>query len=105
MQSSSRASWSDVIKKEAKGMNDFSFGEVHSVEPEFVYTEKGTISKHRYYLPKYLVRGFDGHTVWFNISESRAESEFKRDSPPNADEYVKYRPTTVVVETDSIPLI
>jgi hypothetical protein len=105
MQSSSRASWSDVIKKEAKGMNDFSFGEVHSVEPEFVYTEKGSISKHRYYLPRYLVRGFDGHTVSFNISESQAESEFKRDSPPNADEYAKYRPTAVVVETDSIPLI
>jgi hypothetical protein len=105
MQPSTRVSWSEVVKKEAKGMNDFSFGEVHSIGPDFIYTEKGTVTKHRYYLPKYLVRGFDGDTLWFNISESQAESEFKRDSPPNANEYVRYRPTTIVAETDTVPMI
>src|ERR1019366_7959617 len=103
---SSRVSWNDVIKKDAKGVNDFAFGEVQSIGPDFIYTEKGTISKHKYYLPKYLVRGYDGHTLWFNISENQADTEFKRDTAPSATDYVRYRPATgVVVDTDTVPMI
>ncbi len=99
--------WNGVIKKEAKGLNDFSFGEVQSVGPDFVYTEKGAISKHKYYLPKYLVRRYDGSTLWFNISEGQAETEFKRDNPPRSNEYVRYRSTTTtgVDYYDTVPSI
>jgi hypothetical protein len=103
---SSRISWNDMIKKEAKGMSNASFGDVRSVGPDFVYTEKGTVSKSKYYLPKYLVRGFDGKTLWFNITEGQAEAEFKRDMPPSANEYERYgQATGADVDVDTVPAI
>ena len=88
-----RFGWNDMIKKEAKGLNDFSLGEVQEVGTNYIVTMKGTISKHKYFIPKYLVRGFDGHTLWFNVTEDQAETEFKRETPPTADEYNRYRTT------------
>jgi len=104
MQSSS-ISWNEAIKKEAKGLSDFSLGEVQSVGNGFIVTEKGTISRHHYYLPKYLVRGFDGKTVWFNITENQADTEFKRDSPPMANEYARYNstPATMTDFENTVP--
>ena len=32
--------WDDILKKEARGMNDYDLGEVHEVEPEIVVTKK-----------------------------------------------------------------
>jgi hypothetical protein len=96
MQTSS-INWNEAIKKEAKGLSDFSLGEVQSVGDGYVVTEKGTTSRHHYYLPKYLVRGFDGKTVWFNITESQADTEFKRESPPMANEYARYNTSTATM--------
>ena len=104
MQSSS-ISWNEAIKKEAKGLSDFSLGEVQSVGNGFIVTEKGTISRHHYCLPNYLVRGFDGKTVWFNITENQADTEFKRDSPPMANEYARYNstPATMTDFENTVP--
>ena len=97
--------WNDVIKKEVKGMNDFSLGEVQAVGPSFVITEKGRVSKEKYYIPKYLVRGFDGKTLWFNVSEGQAETEFKRENPPTMSEYNKFRTTAAGTYVDRVPSI
>jgi hypothetical protein len=98
--------WTDVVKKEAKGLNDFSLGEVQEVGTSFILTQKGTITKSKYYIPKYLVRGFDGHTLWFNVSETQAETEFKRDTPPGTDEYSRYRTTGMPSDVETnVPVI
>jgi hypothetical protein len=39
-----------------------------------VVTEKGIADKKRFYLPKNLVNRFDGHTIWFNITEDEANN-------------------------------
>jgi hypothetical protein len=55
----------DVTKKEAKGAADESnFGEVQEVGQHYVLTQKGRISKEKFYIPKYLVHGFDGNILW-----------------------------------------
>src|SRR3984893_18650280 len=87
----SRLAWNDVLKKEAKGLNDFSLGEVQQVGSNYIVTLKGTISKHKYFIPKYLVRGFDGHTLWFNVKEQQAETALKRDTAPLPDEDSRHR--------------
>jgi uncharacterized protein (TIGR02271 family) len=71
-----------------------------------VLTQKGTLSKKKYYLPKYLVQGFDGDTLWFNASESDLAG-WMRDTAPDYDEYTRYKQSEQVlpdVET-RIPLI
>jgi len=65
--------WDDIIKKEARGINDYDLGEVHEVEPEIVVTKKGVVDKDKFYLPKSLVERFDGDKVWFSISKEDAE--------------------------------
>jgi uncharacterized protein (TIGR02271 family) len=98
--------WDNIIKKEARGaVDDSDFGEVQELGQQYVLTQKGMVSKQKYYIPKYLVQGFDGDTLWFNASESNLEG-WKRDSPPDNKEYSNYKTqeTSPDVET-RIPLI
>jgi hypothetical protein len=58
-------------------------------------TLKGRISKHKFYLPKHLVKGYDGETLWFNITQQDAEDNFKKDNPPKEGEYSRYESASV----------
>lgn len=83
--------WAETIGKEARGArDDGDLGEVQAAEQNYVVTERGIIEKDRFYIPKYLVYGFDGHTLWFEITEEEA-NQFKRESPPAYGEYVRYK--------------
>ena len=79
--------WPYVIKKEARGIDDADFGEVQEIVLHYILTEKGIISKEKFYLPTGLVEGFDGDKLRFNISEDEANRKFKRDNAPSAEEY------------------
>jgi hypothetical protein len=93
--------WTEMVKKEARGMNDFNLGEVNEIGTNFIVTEKGTLSKKFYYIPKYLVKGYDGHKLWFNVTEAQAETEFKRSTRPTADEYNRYRTPTTPTDVEN----
>jgi hypothetical protein len=83
--------WKDILKKEARGYDKGDdLGEVQELGHNFVVTLKGRISKHKFYLPKHLVKGYDGETLWFNISQDDAEDNFKKDNPPQEGEYSRY---------------
>jgi hypothetical protein len=69
--------WDEVVKKEARGINDADFGEVQLTIGDTVITEKGIVDKDRFYLPKELVDKFDGHTIWFNITEDEANNTYR----------------------------
>ncbi len=63
----------DVIKKEARGIEDQSdLGEVQEVGTEYILTKKGTIDGDKFYIPKNLVERFDGHIVWFKLTEEES---------------------------------
>jgi len=70
--------WDEVIKKEARGIDDADFGEVQLKMGNTVITEKGIADKDRFYLPKSLVDKFDGHTLWFRITEDEANSKYRK---------------------------
>jgi hypothetical protein len=69
--------WDEVVKKEARGINDADFGEVQLTIGDTVITEKGIADKDRFYLPKSLVDKFDGHILWFKITEDEANSRYR----------------------------
>src|SRR5215212_2157299 len=98
--------WDNIIKKEARGaVDDSDFGEVQELGQQYVLTQKGMVSKQKYYIPKYLVQGFDGDTLWFNASESDLEG-WKRDSPPDNNEYSNYKTQETPPDVETrIPLI
>ncbi len=81
-----------IIIKEARGLaKGDDLGEVQEIGLEFVVTERGRLVKHKFYLPKHLVKGYDGKTLWFNITEEDAEDNFKKDRPPKEGEYSRYQ--------------
>jgi hypothetical protein len=104
--SNSEINWTGVIKKEARGINDADFGKVHEVVSHFILTEKGLITKEKYYFPTGLVKGFDGDKLRFDISEEEADAKFKRETTPSREEYAKYdkkeisRKNTMVIEEE-----
>ena len=81
--------WNDAIKKEARGTDDIDLGEIQEVRTTYVRTKKGLISKHDYYLPKYLVEGYDGDKVHFRVTQDDADRLFtsKNGTPPSDEEY------------------
>jgi uncharacterized protein (TIGR02271 family) len=68
--------WNEVIKKEARGRNDADLGRVLEVRDDIVATERGTLNKEKFYLPKSIPHGFNGHTLLFDITEEEAKERF-----------------------------
>lgn len=96
-----RIKWKDIIKKEARGYEKGDdLGEVQEIGQEFVVTERGRLKKNKFYLPKALVAGYDGEVLWFNITETEAEDNFKKDNPPQMGEYSRYKSASVTEQPD-----
>src|SRR5919108_1637335 len=74
--------WNDIVKKEARGINNEDLGEVHELTKDYVIVEKGVINKERFYIPRDLAVGYNGTTLVFNISAEYAKNKFLRDSLP-----------------------
>jgi hypothetical protein len=74
--------WNKTIKKEARGIDGCDLGEVQDVGAAFIHSKKGIATKQEYYVPKSLVEGYDGITLWFKITENESQS-MMRDSPPS----------------------
>ena len=68
--------WNEVIKKEAKGLNDADLGEVQEVNENYIITQRGTLSKEKFYLPKSIPHGYNGHILLLHITEEEAEEKF-----------------------------
>ena len=76
MSSSDNIEWTQVLKKEARGLND-DFGEVQEIRQENVITKVGLIDKVTYSIPKSFVDTFDGHVLRFKLTKEEAETRFK----------------------------
>jgi uncharacterized protein (TIGR02271 family) len=74
---SSNIDWSDVIKKEAEGINGEDFGEVQDVSNGFVLVQKGIINKDRFLIPQDLAESYDGDILRFRLSEDDLLSKYR----------------------------
>src|SRR6188472_228846 len=68
--------WNEVIKKEVKGLNDADFGEVQEVNENYVLTQRGTLIKEKFYLPRSIPHGYNGRILLFDITEEEAKKRF-----------------------------
>jgi len=66
--------WEKVIKKEARGLDDYDLGEVEEVDEEHVITKKGVVDKDRFFLPRNKVSRFDGDKLWFEVTKDEAKT-------------------------------
>jgi uncharacterized protein (TIGR02271 family) len=77
--------WNEIIKKEARGIDDADFGEIQSVDPEYVITQKGIIDKEIFSFPTNLVQEYDGNRVLFKVTEEEARNSYLQSQ--NMDDY------------------
>jgi len=81
---SSNIDWNDVIKKEARGLNDEDFGEVQEVSNGYVFVQKGIVNKEKFFIPQDKVESYDGDVIRFGISYDEALSTYQGESFPNS---------------------
>src|SRR4030095_12513642 len=77
--------WKETIKKEARGIDDADFGEIQSVDPEYVLTQKGIIDKEFFSFPVNLVQEYDGNRVLFKVTEEEARNSYMQSQ--NVDDF------------------
>lgn len=68
--------WKDVIKKEARGLNDADLGEVQEVSNGLILTQRGRINKEIFSVPQSAVESYDGKVLRFRISEEEAINKY-----------------------------
>jgi uncharacterized protein (TIGR02271 family) len=90
--------WKETIKKEARGIDDADFGEIQSVDPEYVKTQKGIIDKEFFSFPVNLVQDYDGNRVLFKVTEEEARNSYMlSQNVDNRDDF-----SDSEIETESI---
>jgi uncharacterized protein (TIGR02271 family) len=77
--------WKETIKKEARGIDDADFGEIQSVDPEYIITQKGIIDKEIFSFPTNLVQEYDGNRVLFKVTEEEARNSYMQSQ--NVDDF------------------
>jgi len=75
---SSNIDWTDVIKKEARGLNDYDLGEVQEISNGLILTQKGIVNKEIFSIPQNVVVSYDRKVLRFRISEDEATSKYKK---------------------------
>lgn len=86
-------SWKELQGKEARGVSkEVDLGEVKEIGKNYIVTQKGIVDKDKFFIPKYLAEGYDGHTLHFNVTEGQ-KNEFMRKGAPTYEEYTRYRRT------------
>lgn len=76
LSSLSSINWNDVINKEARSSSDEDLGEVQEVDDNYIFVQRGIISKDNFYIPMDMVESFDGNVLRFSISEEYATAMF-----------------------------
>ena len=102
---SSDIEWNDVLKKEARGIDDEDLGEVQEVQGNYVLVQKGIINKEKFYIPKDQAESYDGDVLRFKISQEDL-NQYQHEPPSIWDSDSIQETTTDERDTDEerIPL-
>src|ERR687889_106756 len=84
--SSSNINWDDVIKKEVRGINNADLGEIQQVDENFILSQKGTIGKEKFYIPKSLAAYYDDNILHVSITEEEAKNTYMEGSSAIVEE-------------------
>ena len=70
--------WNEIIKKEARGINDADLGKIQDVGSDSIVTKKGIINTKLFDIPKDLVESYDDDIVYFKLTEEEAINSYMR---------------------------
>ncbi len=90
--------WDEVIKKEARGIDDYDLGEVQQVSSEYVITQKGIVNTKWFQIPKRLAQEFDGSKLVLKVSEEEAKMMYAKDELPLDEDQEESEKTVSLIE-------
>jgi uncharacterized protein (TIGR02271 family) len=70
--------WNEIIKKEARGINDVDLGKIQEIGSDSILTKKGIINTKLFEIPKDLVESYDEDIVYFKLTEEEAINLYMR---------------------------
>jgi hypothetical protein len=92
--------WNNIVGQEARSIDDnAALGKVQGLFEPFIVTERGTINKEKFYIPKSLIKGYTDEILFFDITEQQAKDYCMRTTPPS--EYEAKGIVQIVSETRS----
>jgi uncharacterized protein (TIGR02271 family) len=98
--------WNDIVKKEARGINNEDLGEVQEVTEDYVLVEKGVINKERFYILRDIAVGYNGTILIFNISAEDAKNKFLKNSVPVfLPSHLAGKDTTITDDLTIVPIM
>ena len=90
--------WDEVIKKEARAIDNYSLGEVGQVTSEYVITHKGIVNTKWFQIPKHLAQEFDGNQLVLKVTEKEAKDLYIKQESPLVDNQEDSDTTVSLVE-------
>src|SRR5688572_3861583 len=70
--------WNNIIKKEARGIDNTEL-EVHEIQGNYIFVQRGIINKEKLYIPRDQVESYDGDTLKFRLSEQELNQYQQQD--------------------------
>src|ERR687885_2938327 len=91
--------WNNIVGQEARSIDNANLGKVQGVFEPFIVTERGTINKEKFYIPKSLIKRYNDEILFFDITEQQAKDYCMRTTPPS--EYEAKGIVQIISETRS----
>jgi len=97
--------WNEIIKKEARSLDDANLGKVREINETSFIIEKGTKNREKFYIPRSIPHAYNGSVILLDITEDEAKKQFMTDTsmPTPSTEESKALPSEENGET-IIPL-
>jgi uncharacterized protein (TIGR02271 family) len=97
--------WDEIIKKEARSLDDANLGKVQEINETSFIIEKGTKNREKFYIPRSIPHAYNGSVILLDITEDEAKKKFMIDTsmPTSSTEESKALPREENGET-IIPL-
>ena len=71
--------WNEIIKKEARSLDDANLGKVQEINETSIIIEKGTKNKDKFYIPRSIPHAYNGSVILLDITEDEAKKKFMTD--------------------------
>ena len=81
--------WNMLKGKKVKTNNGKDVGEIKEISQNFLRIEKGTISKDKFWIPKYVADAYDGKTLWLLVGEEQLLQRYLYGEEPPAEQHTK----------------
>jgi hypothetical protein len=81
--------WNQLKEKKVKTNDGKDVGEIKEVSQNHLRLEKGTISKDKFWIPKYIVDTFDGKNIWLSINEEEVRGTYLFGQEPSTEQFTR----------------